>query len=82
MTDPLQQETTDVLTRLIRHDTVNPPGNERVLQEELAAYLQAAGLEGFAVRHRADLAVCVLRGQPDFKVIGLGRAKAHVPGAQ
>jgi len=45
MTDPLQQETTDVLARLIRHDTVNPPGNERVLQEELAAYLQAAGLE-------------------------------------
>ena len=34
-----------LLQRLIRHDTVNPPGNERVLQEELAHDLRAAGFE-------------------------------------
>lgn len=43
--DALQHETAEVLARLIRHDTVNPPGDERACQEELAADLQAAGLE-------------------------------------
>ena len=33
----LQQETADVLARLIRFNTVNPPGNERECQEWLAA---------------------------------------------
>src|ERR687894_2441689 len=41
----LQQETTELLQRLIRCNTVNPPGNERVLQEGLAADLRAAGFE-------------------------------------
>jgi acetylornithine deacetylase/succinyl-diaminopimelate desuccinylase-like protein len=41
----LQTETVEVLQRLIRHNTVNPPGNERPAQEELAADLQAAGFE-------------------------------------
>jgi acetylornithine deacetylase/succinyl-diaminopimelate desuccinylase-like protein len=41
----LQQETTDVLRRLIRFDTVNPPGNERPAQEYLAALLLDAGFE-------------------------------------
>jgi acetylornithine deacetylase/succinyl-diaminopimelate desuccinylase-like protein len=41
----LQQETTDVLQRLIRFDTVNPPGNERPAQEYLAALLRDAGFE-------------------------------------
>ncbi len=41
----LQRETTDVLQRLIRFNTVNPPGNERPAQEFLAAHLQAAGFE-------------------------------------
>jgi acetylornithine deacetylase/succinyl-diaminopimelate desuccinylase-like protein len=44
MTD-VQQEVTDVLQRLIRFNTVNPPGNERPLQEYLAQYLASAGLE-------------------------------------
>ncbi len=34
-----------LLQRLIRVDTVNPPGNERALQEELAAMLGEAGWE-------------------------------------
>jgi acetylornithine deacetylase/succinyl-diaminopimelate desuccinylase-like protein len=41
----LQQETADVLSRLIRFDTVNPPGNERAAMEWLRDYLADAGLE-------------------------------------
>jgi acetylornithine deacetylase/succinyl-diaminopimelate desuccinylase-like protein len=41
----MQQETTDVLQRLIRFNTVNPPCDEREAQEYLAGYLQGAGLE-------------------------------------
>jgi acetylornithine deacetylase/succinyl-diaminopimelate desuccinylase-like protein len=41
----LQQETTGVLQRLIRFDTVNPPGNERPAQEYLAALLSDAGFD-------------------------------------
>jgi acetylornithine deacetylase/succinyl-diaminopimelate desuccinylase-like protein len=41
----LQQETTGVLQRLIRFDTVNPPGDERPAQEYLAALLADAGFE-------------------------------------
>jgi acetylornithine deacetylase/succinyl-diaminopimelate desuccinylase-like protein len=41
----LQQETTEVLSRLVRFNTVNPPGNERPLQEWLSAYLSDAGFE-------------------------------------
>ncbi len=39
----LQQETADVLARLIRFRTVNPPGNERECLEWLAGYLRDAG---------------------------------------
>jgi acetylornithine deacetylase/succinyl-diaminopimelate desuccinylase-like protein len=41
----LQQETTGVLQRLIRFNTVNPPGSERPAQEYLAALLRDAGFE-------------------------------------
>ncbi len=41
----LQDETQALLAELVRFDTVNPPGNERPLQERLAAYLSAAGCE-------------------------------------
>ena len=41
----LQAEATDVLSRLIRFDTVNPPGNERACQEWLKGYLEEAGLD-------------------------------------
>ena len=43
--DPLQEETAEVLARLIRFRTVNPPGAERECQEWLAAYLRDAGLD-------------------------------------
>jgi acetylornithine deacetylase/succinyl-diaminopimelate desuccinylase-like protein len=41
----LQQATTELLQQLVRFDTVNPPGNERALQEHLAGYLTDAGFE-------------------------------------
>jgi acetylornithine deacetylase/succinyl-diaminopimelate desuccinylase-like protein len=41
----LQGATTDLLQRLLRFDTVNPPGNELPAQEHLAALLSAAGFE-------------------------------------
>jgi acetylornithine deacetylase/succinyl-diaminopimelate desuccinylase-like protein len=41
----LAAETAEVLARLIRFHTVNPPGEERAQQEWLAAYLEEAGLE-------------------------------------
>ena len=41
----MQEETTHVLQRLVRFNTVNPPGNEREAQEYLAGYLQEAGFE-------------------------------------
>jgi acetylornithine deacetylase/succinyl-diaminopimelate desuccinylase-like protein len=43
--EDLQQDATELLQRLIRCNTVNPPGNERVLQEGLAADLRDAGFE-------------------------------------
>jgi acetylornithine deacetylase/succinyl-diaminopimelate desuccinylase-like protein len=43
--DALAQETADVLARLIRFKTVNPPGAERECQEWLAGYLREAGFE-------------------------------------
>jgi acetylornithine deacetylase/succinyl-diaminopimelate desuccinylase-like protein len=41
----LERQTTDLLARLVRIDTVNPPGNERPAQELLAAELERRGFE-------------------------------------
>jgi acetylornithine deacetylase/succinyl-diaminopimelate desuccinylase-like protein len=41
----LAQEATTLLQKLIQHDTVNPPGNERVAQEMLRAELEQSGFE-------------------------------------
>jgi acetylornithine deacetylase/succinyl-diaminopimelate desuccinylase-like protein len=45
MADELERETTDLLARLVRIDTVNPPGHERPAQELLAGVLGDAGFE-------------------------------------
>ena len=45
LADELQDETAEVLAKLIRFRTVNPPGDERECQEWLAGYLEDAGLE-------------------------------------
>ena len=39
------QEATELLQRLLRINTINPPGNERPAQELLASHLREAGLE-------------------------------------
>ena len=44
-TDELERETTSVLQRLVRFNTVNPPGSERPALEYLAAYVSDAGFE-------------------------------------
>jgi acetylornithine deacetylase/succinyl-diaminopimelate desuccinylase-like protein len=44
LADALQDQTTEVLQRLVRFNTVNPPGNERAAAEYLAGYLRDAGL--------------------------------------
>jgi len=41
----LAQEATSLLQQLIRHNTVNPPGNELAAQELLRAELEGAGFE-------------------------------------
>src|SRR5690349_8794606 len=41
----LEEETAEVLGRLIAFNTVNPPGNERAAAEWLRDYLADAGLE-------------------------------------
>jgi acetylornithine deacetylase/succinyl-diaminopimelate desuccinylase-like protein len=43
--EDLERETTEVLQRLVRFNTVNPPGNERPAIEYLASYLEQAGLD-------------------------------------
>ena len=50
----MQEETADVLARLIRFNTVNPPGNERECQEWIAEYLRRAGLEVELLGAEAD----------------------------
>jgi acetylornithine deacetylase/succinyl-diaminopimelate desuccinylase-like protein len=44
-TAPLRDEVTDLLQRLIRIDTTNPPGNETAAAELLREYLEASGIE-------------------------------------
>jgi acetylornithine deacetylase/succinyl-diaminopimelate desuccinylase-like protein len=45
MSGELEAPATELLQRLIRFDTVNPPGNERPAQEHLAGLLRDAGFE-------------------------------------
>ena len=68
MTTPLlQDETTDVLQRLVRFNTVNPPGNERPAIEYLAGYLSGAGFETevLAVEQARPNLVATLSGDGD-----------------
>jgi acetylornithine deacetylase/succinyl-diaminopimelate desuccinylase-like protein len=63
----LRDEVTELLQRLIRLDTVNPPGNETRAAELLRAYLRESGLEAelyAKVSERANL-VARLPGRGD-----------------
>src|SRR3954447_6048360 len=73
MGDDLQARAVALLQQLIRHRTVNPPGDERALQEELAVPFRAAGFEVTLVGRtpeRPNL-VARLRGAADGPVLGL-----------
>ena len=63
----LRGEVTDLLSRLIRVDTTNPPGNETAAAELLRDYLEASGVECelyARVPERANL-VARIRGRGD-----------------
>lgn len=68
----LQGETTEVLQRLIRIDTVNPPGNERAAAEYLSDYLSAAGLECQLLGRDEDRPnlIARLRGEGEGPTLG------------
>jgi len=72
LAEELQDETAEVLTKLIQFRTVNPPGNERECLEWLAGYLEDAGLEvelAGAEPERPNL-VARYRGGEDGPVLG------------
>src|SRR6185503_2371170 len=63
----LRDEVTDLLSRLIRVDTTNPPGNETAAAELLRDYLEPFGVEcelHARVPERANL-VARIRGRGD-----------------
>jgi acetylornithine deacetylase/succinyl-diaminopimelate desuccinylase-like protein len=67
MPGDLQTATTELLRELVRFDTVNPPGDERMAQEHLAGYLTAAGFDCEllgAVPERPNL-IARLRGEAE-----------------
>jgi acetylornithine deacetylase/succinyl-diaminopimelate desuccinylase-like protein len=72
LADELQEETAEVLARLIRFRTVNPPGDERACQEWLAGYLEDAGLacELRAAEPERPNLVATLPGGEDGPVLG------------
>jgi acetylornithine deacetylase/succinyl-diaminopimelate desuccinylase-like protein len=71
LAEELQEETAEVLARLIRFRTVNPPGDERACQEWLAGYLSDAGLscELYAAQDARPNLVATLPGG-DGPVLG------------
>ena len=71
--ETLEERAVALLQQLIRHNTVNPPGNERALQEELAEPFRAAGFEVTLVGktpERPNL-VARLKGHEPGPVLGL-----------
>jgi acetylornithine deacetylase/succinyl-diaminopimelate desuccinylase-like protein len=69
----LEAEATEVLQRLIRFNTVNPPGNERAALEYLASYLEGAGFEVELLGssdERTNLVATLSGGPADGPVLG------------
>jgi acetylornithine deacetylase/succinyl-diaminopimelate desuccinylase-like protein len=64
LAEELQDETAEVLARLIRFRTVNPPGDERACAEWLAGYLEDAGLgcELYAAEPERPNLIATLKG--------------------
>ncbi|MHB8656996.1 MAG: M20/M25/M40 family metallo-hydrolase [Solirubrobacteraceae bacterium] len=75
MSDERQRETTEVLQRLVRFNTVNPPGHEREAIEYLAAYLRDAGFQTEilgAQPERSNLIATLTGGAPGPTLLLLG----------
>jgi acetylornithine deacetylase/succinyl-diaminopimelate desuccinylase-like protein len=68
----LEHEAVELLRRLIRFNTVNPPGNEREAQEFLRGYLEEAGFECelVALEEARPNLVARLRGAEDGPSLG------------
>ncbi len=68
----LQQEAVELLQRLIRFDTVNPPGDEREAQEFLRGYLEEAGFgcELLGAREGRPNLIARLRGETEGPTLG------------
>src|SRR5205085_12297215 len=68
----LQQETTELLQRLLRFNTVNPPGQEREAQEYLRGYLEEAGFECelLALDEARPNLIARLRGEAEGPTLG------------
>jgi acetylornithine deacetylase/succinyl-diaminopimelate desuccinylase-like protein len=60
-TTTLRDEVTDLLQRLIRADTTNPPGNETAAAELLREYLEASGVECRLIARAPERANLVAR---------------------
>src|SRR3954454_1210843 len=69
----LEQETAELLQRLVRFKTVNPPGAERECQEHLAGLLRDAGFEVELLGRTEDRPnlVARLRGASDGPTLAL-----------
>jgi acetylornithine deacetylase/succinyl-diaminopimelate desuccinylase-like protein len=70
----LEERAVALLRQLIRHRTVNPPGDERPLQDELAALFRDAGFDDVTLVGRTEARpnlVARLRGAADGPVLGL-----------
>jgi acetylornithine deacetylase/succinyl-diaminopimelate desuccinylase-like protein len=71
----VRTETSRLLAELIRIDTTNPPGNETIAAEHLAAYLAAAGVRAELVGREPGRACLVARipgtgGGPSLMLLG------------
>jgi acetylornithine deacetylase/succinyl-diaminopimelate desuccinylase-like protein len=73
-TTTLRDEVTDLLQRLIRVDTTNPPGNETAAAELLREYLEANGIECELIARVPERANLVARipggGGPSLLYLG------------
>jgi acetylornithine deacetylase/succinyl-diaminopimelate desuccinylase-like protein len=72
LAEELQDETAEVLSTLIRFNTVNPPGNERECLQWLAGYLEDAGLtvELAGPEPERPSLVATLRGRGEGPALG------------
>jgi acetylornithine deacetylase/succinyl-diaminopimelate desuccinylase-like protein len=79
-TEQLGMEAQELLARLLRFNTVNPPGNERAAQEFLAAHLTAAGFECELLGAEPERPNLVARLRPAAAASGTGAGAASDAG--